>query len=180
MPDPDFISNNFNDTLEKSGIAITYVDYNFDDTHESILNRVKETSEQYQFLFGYSYGCMPALMLSNKNTKGIILLDPSSVINHNQKKYILEIDQSNIMFEADIAKRNSNLFTKYPRIEYSKINCPVLIIYTEYAMKNKTDGVKVNLLKNKKIIEIPDSSHYIMMEPRRFDLVKHISEFINA
>ena len=179
---PSFINNNFETILLNAGVGLSQVEYDVSDTHESILSASEQLYNQHDFIFGYSYGCLPALKHANANTniKGIILLDPSALPNNQQQKYIIEIEEANKNFAEDMSVRNKTLWDKYPRIDYSNIRCKVLVVYSEYGINNKSDGVKIHFLQNKKVIVINESSHYIMMEPKRFELANHILEFING
>lgn len=180
MMAPNFIENNFESILVNSNVGLSHVEYDQSDTHQTILRDLYHVSKNYDFLFGYCYGCLPALKLCNENTKGIILLDPSTRIRNTENTYIIELDEAKKSFAKDASVRNMKLFEEFGQIKYSSINCKVLIIYSEYALNNNFEGIKINKIKNKKIVNVSESSHFILMEPKRFEVSQHILEFVNA
>lgn len=176
-----FLPDNFESLLNSHGIETYSVDYGKDDTFNDVVSACKEI--HFDYVMGYSLGCFLAIALANQS-KGIILLDPNSHIDHSQQKYIQDIDTANKFFDSDIENKNHNVHTTLDFSLIKPTNKKTLFLFSEYGKNNNslmTDSGKCfRMLRNKTTVVIPESSHYIMLESKRFEAAKIISEFIDA
>lgn len=179
-----FTENNFESILNSYGIETYAIDYEKGDTFTEVVTACRNIKTNY--IMGYSLGCMPALACVHKDTKGLILLDPQSVVDHNQQKYIVDIGTANTFFDNDIANKNHAVGTT---LNFAMVNFPVvnsiktLFLFSQYGKDNnylETDkGLCFRSIRNKCTTVIPNSSHYIMLEPARLDAAKSIMDHIN-
>ena len=151
---------NTKELLESKGVQVSILEYTDNDTHESIRERAIQSN--HDFIFGYSYGAEVASSLS---AKGIIMLDllssvPPRLINE--------------YFERDYRNANKNISGYFPYDLYHTIKCPVLSIITgEGTKSNKLDNV-VNVCYS----YLPNSTHLVMVEEGRYQLVGMIYKFM--
>jgi hypothetical protein len=153
------------------GVDITAVDYDSTDTHESIFRESKELVRRLNpdYLFGYCYGGFVCVNAANNNTKGIILLDPSS-----EKKQLTDDHD-------DVKATNVNLLKPIPRIPIDKISCKVNVIYTQEGFDRKLNGgMQIQYFKNADVTVLENTTHKIMIEPSAVLLANKIMEIINA
>jgi hypothetical protein len=174
-----FLEDNFESLLNSHGIETYAIDYEKDETFADVVNACRDIDVDY--LMGYSLGCF--LALTRQNTKGVILLDPQSIVDHTQHKYIEDIDTANKFFDNDIANKNHAVSSTLDFSLIKPIRQRTLFLFSEYG-KNKNslmldNGKCFRALRNKVEVVIPNSSHYIMLEPARFAAAKAISDFIN-
>jgi alpha/beta superfamily hydrolase len=176
-----FIKDNFETLLYNAGVETVAVDYSIDDTYDSIVDAVKPLANKVDYIFGYSYGCLIALSCVTHRNNGIILLDPKTVINHNQRKYIKDIDTANIYFDRDISNKNQNL-ASISKLRFSPVRKPTHLIWSDYGYHNNTIGDIGRLMAQLQLSEykIENSSHYIIMEDTRIQLANKTLEIMNA
>jgi len=177
-----FTDQNLQDLLYNAGVETIAVDYEPSDTYESLVEDLKELATDVDYIMGYSFGCFLAIASSTENTKGIILLDPNAEINHNQKKYIEDIETANRFFERDLSTKNKNIGV-VDRLIISPNKTKTLLLFSEWGNSNNslcTNGMYLKFLGEKKKVVIKNSSHYVMLEPARYILAKEIMEFIRA
>lgn len=177
-----FTENNFESILNSYGIETYAIDYEKGDTFIDVVTACRFIKTNYTM--GYSLGCMLALACVHKDTKGLILLDPQSVVDHNQHKYISDINTANAFFDTDIANKNHNVNNtlNFDIINFRMLNTvKTLFLFSQYGNDNnylETDkGLCFNSLRNKHKVVIPNSSHYLLLEPTRFDVAKAIKEW---
>jgi hypothetical protein len=176
-----FIKDNFQTLLYNAGVETIAVDYSIDDTYDSIVDAVKPLVNNVDYIFGYSYGCLIALSCVTNRTKGVILLDPKTIINHNQQKYIKDIDTANKYFDRDISNKNQNI-ASISKLRFSPIRKPTHLIWSDYGHNNNTIEDIDRLMSQLELHEytIQNSSHYILMEEGRFELASKTLEIMNA
>lgn len=147
---------------------IIAVDYDVTDTHESIFKESKELVSKFKpdYLMGYCYGSFVCINCADENTKGIILLDPSSKIK--------PLDQTH----EDVISKNVNITKPIPRIPLDKVRCKVDVIYTTEGLGGV--GMQIQHIKNKQIHTIENSTHMIMIEHNRYELANKILEIMDA
>lgn len=176
-----FIEDNFQTLLYNAGVETIAVDYSIDDTYDSIVDSVIPLAKNVDYIFGYSYGCLVALSCVDFRTKGVILLDPKTIINHNQQKYITDINTANIYFDRDLSNKNQNL-ASISKLRFSRWRKPTTVIWSEYGANNNTIGDIGKLVSQLNVNEytITNSSHYIMMEEGRKELANKTLEIMNA
>lgn len=174
-----FTEHNMQDLLYKSGIETISVEYEKHDTFYSLLNEIKLLSQESDYILGYSFGCYLAIASATKNIKGIILLDPNVPTGNSGEKYITNIDTANKFFERDILNKNLNL--KPRNIVGVNYKPEISIIFSEYGYKNN-EMFKIqkylDFYKKVDISFVENSSHFLMLEPARFELTKKILEFM--
>jgi hypothetical protein len=183
MFSPIVIPDSVEDLLFASGMDIISVDYDITDTHETVLPATKELAKDVDYIFGYSYGCIAAVNAVDKNTKGFILLDPSPIPNDKQTRYFQE-ELFKDLLECDLKSRNTNFSSKPPKFEHeSAYDCNLLVVLSEYCYNNNKlntpEGMFLNSYRNKTVEVINDSSHFVMIEQGRYELVNKIINFIN-
>jgi hypothetical protein len=80
----------------------------------------------------------------------------------------------------DIKNRNLNLDEQLPQIALDKIRCPVTLFKTTDCLEiDKPNRLKVKFIKNKTIVDL-QGSHYILIEPARYELANKIMEIMNV
>jgi hypothetical protein len=178
-----FTENNLQELLYNAGIETIAVDYDSNDTYQSLVNDVNKLTSEVDFIMGYSFGVLIGIATAQKNTKGLILLDANSIGGNECINYIEDKETANKYFEIDLASRNENLksFTEGKLIITSH-KPKTLLIFSEFGDKNNnlcTHGMYLASLGKRKKVVVKNSSHYIMIEPTRFELTNHILEFIN-
>jgi hypothetical protein len=183
MFSPTVIPDSVEDLLFASGMDVVSVDYDINDTHETILPATKELANDADYIFGYSYGCIAAVNAVNERTKGFILLDPSPIPNDKQARYFQEEFFKDLL-EQDLKTRNTNFTAKPPKFEHEvAYGCNLLVVLSEYCHNNNKlntpEGMFLNSYRNKTVEVIKDSSHYVMIEQGRYELVNKIINFIN-
>ena len=193
-----FTEHNLQQLLYNAGVETIAIDYEPTDTYESLVEDIKQITPDVDYIMGYSFGCFLAIATTSENTKGIILLDPNAEINHNQKKYIEDIETANKFFERDLLSwrmdfnwspfgrdllsKNKNLGV-IDKLIISPNKTKTLLLFSGWGDSNNslcTNGMYLKFLGEKKKVVIKNSSHYIMLEPTRFTLAKEIMEFMNA
>lgn len=177
-----FIEHNLQQLLYNAGVETIAIDYEPTDTYESLVEDIKQITPDVDYIMGYSFGCFLTIATTSENTKGIILLDPNAEINHNQKKYIEDIETANKFFERDLLSKNKNLGV-IDKLIISPNKTKTLLLFSGWGDSNNslcTNGMYLKFLGEKKKVVIKNSSHYIMLEPTRFTLAKEIMEFMNA
>jgi hypothetical protein len=175
-----FIEDNFESLLNSHGIETYSIDYDAGETFVDVVNGCRDIN--VDFIMGYSLGCFLAMACLHQKHKGMILLDPQSIIDHNQPKYIEDIDTANKFFNTDIANKNHAVSNT---IDFSLIKPArnkTLFLFSEYGRSKNhlmdPKNICFRSIPNKQTVVIPNSSHYIMLEPARFDAAKTISEFV--
>lgn len=175
-----FIEDNFESLLNCHGIETYSIDYDAGETFVDVVNACRDINVDY--IMGYSLGCFLAMACLNQNHKGMILLDPQSVVDHTQRKYIKDIDTANTFFNTDILNKNHAVSDTIDLSLMKSVRNKTLFLFSEYGRFNNHLLDKKNTcfrsISNKKIVTIPNSSHYIMLEPARFRAAKTISEFV--
>lgn len=177
-----FTEHNLQQLLYNAGVETIAIDYEPTDTYESLVEDIKQITPDVDYIMGYSFGCFLAIATATENTKGIILLDPNAEINHNQKKYIEDIETANKFFERDLLSKNKNLGV-IDKLIISPNKTKTLLLFSGWGDSNNslcTNGMYLKFLGEKKKVVIKKSSHYIMLEPTRFALAKEILGFMNA
>lgn len=177
-----FLEDNFESILNANGIETYSIDYEQGDTFKDVVTACCDIKVDY--VMGYSLGCFLAMACLNETSRGLILLDPQSIVDHSQEKYIEDIDTANKFFDNDIANKNHSVSTTLDFSLMRPIKQKTLFLFSHYGKtKNSlmTDNGKCfRMIRNKSTVVIPNSSHYIMLEPARFEAAKAISEFIDA
>jgi hypothetical protein len=175
-----FIKDNFESLLNSHDIETYSVDYDKEETFSDIVKACGDINADY--IMGYSLGCFLALACNKQTTKGIILLDPQSIIDHTQKKYIEDIDTANKFFDNDIANKNHAVSNTIDFSLIKPIRNKTLFVFSEYGRSKNhlmdPKNICFRSIPNKQTVVIPNSSHYIMLEPARFDAAKVITEFV--
>jgi len=176
-----FVENNFQNLLNSAGVETYSVDYDINDTFPEVVDQCKNIKADY--IMGYSFGCFPAIACLNGNTKGLILLDADSIVDHNQTKYIEDIDTANRFFEEDIKNKNNVIGKTLDFSLLKPVKHKTLFLFSEYGYTNNNLDNPKNVfmnISNKTTSVIPRSSHYIMIEPARFNATNSIMEFMDA
>jgi pimeloyl-ACP methyl ester carboxylesterase len=176
-----FLEDNFESLLNSHGIETYAIDYEKDETFVDVVNACRDINVDY--VMGYSLGCFLALAYPKQTTKGIILLDPQSIVDHSQKKYIEDIHTANKFFDNDIQNKNHAVSSTLDFSLIKPVHQKTMFLFSEYGkVKNSLmdpKNIQFRTIPNKKTVVIPNSSHYIMLEPARFDAANAISDFIN-
>lgn len=176
-----FLENNFQNLLNSAGVETYSVEYDIDDTFPEVVNQCKNIKADY--IMGYSFGSFPALASLRPTTKGLVLLDPDSIVDHTQKKYIEEIEAANKFFDDDIKNKNMVISKTLDFSLIKPVRQRTLFLFSEYGFSNNNLNNPKNVvakITNKTTVVIPESSHYIMMEPARFNAFNAIMEFMDA
>jgi hypothetical protein len=206
MFDLDCAEDSFATLLHKGGIETYTFDIPTTD-HQSNVDIAVSLVKQYEidYILGYSYGCITALDVA-KQTKiaGLMFLDPRSQVTvtkqHTDNKILVTRDN------VDLALRENNVnITDVVRQAHlaALSNTDVLVVPTYPGpVCRQTEYFKpANLteLFNKQKIQLfltsqskeetklwnpantifyPDSSHWILLEPSRYQLAQDIEKFI--
>lgn len=176
-----FVENNFQNLLNSAGVETYSVDYDINDTFPEVVDQCKNFKVDY--IMGYSFGCFPAVACLNENAKGLILVDPDAIVDHTQKKYIEDADTANKFFEDDIKNKNAVITKTLDFSLLKPVKQKTLFLFSEYGYsKNNLDNPRNVFMNipNKTTSVIPDSSHYVMIEPSRLNAFDTIMEFMNA
>lgn len=179
MFDLDMEEDSFGDILYNAGIEVVAVDWDRNDDHQMIFQKCRELVNRYNpdFIMGYCYGCFVCGVLPNNKTKHIFLLDPSAEVSQ-QKDFVPEFLP---LMEKDLTTKNIRLDAKLPPIPFDKIKCGVTIFKTrDCSVLDQPNRMQVKYIKNKTIVDLPEASHYILIEPARYDLANRILEIMNA
>lgn len=189
--------------LNESGIETFTFDIDHS-SHQEVVTQCKELilNHKIKNIMGYSYGCLPAIDLSDI-VGSIILLDPFSGVNIPHT-----IMEDSIFYsKADIIKiveSESNIDDNVKQLYYNSLEeCVVRSFifkkhvqnsYEEYTSPNKLKTIKCKtfiaftnssnqIMRNKHSIfkdvkYYKDASHWILIENSRVDLCRDIVERI--
>jgi hypothetical protein len=178
-----FTEHNFQQLLFKAGVETISVDYELSDTYESLVEDVNKITPEVDFIMGYSFGCLLAVATAQKNTKGIILLDANSLGGNAGLNYIQDKETAQQFFERDLATKNEKLKDIPEKLIINPYKPKTFLIFSEYGDKNNnlaTHGMYLRALGKVNKTVIRHSSHYIMIEPARFELAKEVIGIMNA
>jgi len=163
------LKENFKDLFYQNNIETYACEYDRTDNHFSVFNKSREfvVKNKIDFIFGFCYGSFPALHCAVKtDVKGVILLDTSTKVPEWSSTGI-----------------TANLTKPIPMIPLGDVNCSVKLFYSEWGFNNKIkteNRLKTEYIKQLDVETIDNSTHAIMLEPNRFELMNKIMEFINA
>ena len=178
MFDSVFTENNLQQLLYKAGVETISVDYDNNDTYQSLIKDIGEITPEVDYIMGYSFGVLIAIATAQQNTKGLILLDANSIGGNDCKTYIEDKQIANKYFERDLQSRNEKLknFTE-GKLTISPHKPETLLVFSDFGDKNNnlcTHGMYLRMLGKLRKKVIRNSSHFIMLEPARFELAKEI------
>ena len=205
MFDLDCDEPSFCDILNSRGIE-TYAFDNSRVDHCDNVNQARQLIEEYQidYIFAYSYGCRVVMgLLENLSVKGIMLLDPSSDVRVKKEKTptgtvvrksdidsILaanSVQSSAVMRAAHIAAVSDTDTLVIPNY-MDKVLVDDPSPYERYLPQIWTRPSRVFLTRqssaqvrqwNPKITTLySDSSHWIMIEPGRYQLAQDVYNFV--
>ncbi len=180
MFDSVFIKDNMQSLLFNSGVETISVEYEKQDTFESLHKQISILSEEVDYILGYSFGSYLALASATKNVKGIMLLDPHVLNGNDAENFIEDKQTAKPFFERDILNKNNDL--RIQNFAISNYRPELLLIFSEYGSKNnelqKYAGY-LNFYKTVNQITIDNSSHLLMLENARFNLADTILDFMN-
>jgi len=171
----------FGDILYNAGVDVTAVDHDQFDTHELIYKTAKQVERDFKpdFVMGYCYGAFSAAHCAKT---GLILLDPCAKPCSPENSSIVDMDAFMPKYEYDTATKNELISEPPLSIPLDKIAFKVNIFLSVENKNSEEDmrGLKYRHIKNKEIQVIPDSTHWIMVEPARYTLANKILEIMNA
>jgi hypothetical protein len=177
-----FTESNLQELFYNARVETIAVDYEPTDTYESLVEDVNKISSEVDYIMGYSFGCLLAVATAQKNTKGIILLDANSLGGNGGKNYIENVETANNYFEKDLAVVNKKLKDIPEKLIINPYKPKTFLIFSDYGNKNNnlcTHGMYLRALGKVNKTVIKHSSHYIMIEPARFELAKEILGIMN-
>lgn len=178
-----FTEHNLQQLLYNAGVETIAVDYEQTDTYHSLIEQVNQITPEVDYIMGYSFGCLLAVATAQKNTKGIILLDTNSLGGNEGKNYIQDKETAGKYFQKDLETKNDKLKDVPEKLVITPHKPKTFLVFSEYGDKNNnicTHGMYLRALGKVKKTVIKKSSHYIMLEPARFELAKEIIGIMNA
>jgi hypothetical protein len=178
MFDLDMEEDSFADILYNAGIDVISVDWQTGDTHQTIFKKCRDlvNIQNPDYIMGYCYGCAVASAIGNNKTKHMFMLDPCP----DKSKQTEFIPEFATLMNDDIKNRNLNLDEKLPQIALDKIKCPVTIFNTSDSSEmDKQNSLQVKFIKNKTVVDL-QGSHYVLIEPARYELANKIMEIMNV
>lgn len=167
---PTDLNPSIADLFYDAGVEVVAVDWDSDDTHQTIYKQAKllVLKERPDWIFGYCYGSFVAINSVTPDVAGVFLLDPSSQYSFSEKETSHE----------DFLQANTNISSNIPPVPLDRIKQPVHIFYTKHA--DEDGGLRVKYIKNKTIHNMKEHGHKIMMEDGRFKLVEEMLKVMNA
>jgi hypothetical protein len=181
MFDLDMKEDSFGDILFNAGVDVVAVDYDQFDTHDQIYKQAITSEKLFKpdFVMGYCYGAFPAAHCSKS---GLILLDPCAKPCLPENSSIVDMDSFMPKYEYDTVTSNKLILEPTLPTPLDKILFNVNIFLSAENENSEKDmrGLKYRHIKNKQIQVIPDSTHWIMIEPARYTLANKILEIMNA
>jgi len=207
MFDLDCSEPSFCDILNSYGIE-TYAVDNSSVGHAANVDQARALIDQHQidYIFAYSYGCRVVMdLLHSVDVKGIMLLDPISDVRVPKEK----THMGSVVRKSDIDSvltANSAQITAHMRAAHiaAVSDSDTLIVpgYMDHVLETNPSpyGRRLSdLFKNrcrlfltKHCLQVvrqwrpeattfyPNSSHWIMLEPGRYQLAKAVHDFISC
>ena len=173
----------FGDILFNAGVEVMAVDWDMGDTHQEIYDKAKELKETYNpdYIMGYCYGAFPAMHCCGD--KPVFLLDPCAKNSFPENSKIVDMEVFMPKYRYDTDTKNTTIGTPPLPIQLDKIKQRINIFVTVENQNSEQEnerGARYRFLKNKNVQLIPDSTHWIMIEPARYTLANKILEIMNA
>ncbi len=202
MFDLDSEQDSFATILQQLGIE-TYTFDNSLNGHNDNVNFAVELIKQFDidYVMGYSYGCITAYDVAQcVAVKGVMLLDPASLARVNKKRignnFVLakkdvrsalvenNTDISGLVSDSYInAVSDKEIFTvpTYPMDAYKEcdyFNPGVLDQSNAHMFLTSQSTPESRTWLPESTMYYPESSHWIMLEPGRYNLANDVSQLI--
>jgi hypothetical protein len=185
----NFLEPNFQQLLLNAGVEIIACEYESTDTYQTIIDQVVSISSQADYIMGLCWGVWPAIAATQANTKALICFDPSVVFPGGAEARCWgDLDDANYIPWPDKQKVKSilmqNLLIKNPNLvpPETAIVSPhkpkTFFIFSNYGVRWNVLGTHGQYLQHLGPViyrpGIKNSSHYLMIEPRRFELANEV------